>query len=73
MEGIAAPTLVVEGRDGRRGLPKEVWRVTADWWVGALARSDVLAGPYTRAARQGRLADLAMRKFKSGTDTVPPD
>jgi len=28
---------------------------------------------YTRAARQGKLADSAMRKFKSGTDTVPPD
>lgn len=27
---------------------------------------------YTRAARQGKLADAAMRKFKSGTDTVPP-
>ncbi len=28
---------------------------------------------YTRAARQGKLADAAMRKFKSGTETVPPD
>jgi integrase/recombinase XerD len=28
---------------------------------------------YTRAARQGKLADTAMAKFKWGTDTVPPD
>lgn len=28
---------------------------------------------YTRAARQGKLADAAMKKFKSRTDTVPPD
>ncbi len=28
---------------------------------------------YTRAARQRELADAAMRKFKSGTDAVPPD
>ena len=27
---------------------------------------------YTRAARQGRLADAAMMKFKSRTDSVPP-
>lgn len=27
---------------------------------------------YTRAARRGKLADAAMRKFKSRTDTVPP-
>jgi len=27
---------------------------------------------YTRAARQSRLADSAMRKFRSGTDSVPP-
>jgi len=27
---------------------------------------------YTRAARQSRLVDSAMRKFRSGTDSVPP-
>jgi hypothetical protein len=27
---------------------------------------------YTRAARQGRLADAAMMKFKPRTDSVPP-
>ncbi len=27
---------------------------------------------YTRAARQGKLADAAMSKFKAGTDTVTP-
>ena len=28
---------------------------------------------YTRAARQGKLADAGMAKFKARTDTVPPD
>lgn len=28
---------------------------------------------YTRAARQGKLADAAIRKFKWGTETVPPE
>lgn len=28
---------------------------------------------YTRAARQSKLADAAMKKFKRRTKTVPPD
>jgi hypothetical protein len=28
---------------------------------------------YTRAARQGKLADAGMAKFKARTDAVPPD